>query len=188
MLVDSPPKFLRFELSQSGHQHATSWKHPGRTWGFVLGNEPGNASAAGGRYRLLKEKPTRGLHGARTVIQTAKGCWSMGEWKQTAAGPAGWCASGATATPSCSGSRAIRCPTTQNCPQCFRRCSSGISSCNDQFFTRPNSSPPLSFHRCLLPLSPSPLTSLSHSPPLLFSPLRTSAASSLSSSSSTRPR
>jgi hypothetical protein len=41
MLVDSPPKFLRFELSQSGHQHATSWKHPGRTWGFVLGNEPG---------------------------------------------------------------------------------------------------------------------------------------------------
>jgi hypothetical protein len=41
MLVAGPPKFLRFHLSESGRQHATSWKHPGRTWGFVLGNEDG---------------------------------------------------------------------------------------------------------------------------------------------------
>jgi hypothetical protein len=44
MLVAAPPKFLRFHLSevQTAHdgngraQLATSWKHPGRTWSFVL--------------------------------------------------------------------------------------------------------------------------------------------------------
>ncbi len=41
MMVASPTKFLRFNLSESGHQNATSWKNPGRTWGFVLGSEEG---------------------------------------------------------------------------------------------------------------------------------------------------
>jgi hypothetical protein len=37
MLIPTPPKFLRFNTTPSGLQEATSWKNPGRTWGFVLG-------------------------------------------------------------------------------------------------------------------------------------------------------
>jgi hypothetical protein len=61
MLVSTPPKFLRFYLSESGHQYAMSWKHPGRTWGFVLGKDPGKRLGGWEQVQIVEGSADQGF-------------------------------------------------------------------------------------------------------------------------------
>jgi hypothetical protein len=94
MLVAGPPKFLRFHLSESGQQNATSWKNPGRTWGFVLGNEDGKRLGGWEQVQIVEGEADAGFtwrsddeSGGKEVLEhegKGNGCswsgWMACEW------------------------------------------------------------------------------------------------------------
>lgn len=67
MLTPSPPKFLRFELSADGQQLATSWKHPGRAWGFVLGIDPEKRVGGWEEVQIVENQSDSGFEWVKDV-------------------------------------------------------------------------------------------------------------------------